>query len=382
MQSGRIIAVGPFHKLSADQSDAACVNHPNAVLLPALINAHTHLELSHLAHLTGRPLSTTFTGWIENMLAERAKVGFAGEVVEQAARHALAGQQRDGVIAVGDISNTGLSRDLVSGFTGTVLCFKEYLGLRASGVAPALQEVEKEADHHLCTAHAPYSTHPDLLCALKDRAVAGSHVFPIHVAEPAAESEMMSQGRGEIPEFLKRRGFWDGSFQPTGIDKSGGVQYLHQLGVLDDKTLCVHCIHVTAQEIALLADSCSKVCICPGSNRYLNVGKAPVQQYLEQGFLPALGTDSLASNPEISIWREMQLLAEDHPEVEYADILAMATAGGAAALGFADDIGTLEPGKQADFLAVELPEDVYSAADVYSWLVTTGSSLQPVWITS
>ncbi len=193
---------------------------------------------------------------------------------------------------------------------------------------------------------------------------------------------MMSQGRGEIPEFLKRRGFWDGSFQPTGIDKSGGVQYLHQLGVLDDKTLCVHCIHVTAQEIALLADSCSKVCICPGSNRYLNVGKAPVQQYLEQGFLPALGTDSLASNPEISIWREMQLLAEDHPEVEYADILAMATAGGAAALGFADDIGTLEPGKQADFLAVELPEDVYSAADVYSWLVTTGSSLQPVWITS
>lgn len=380
--SGRIIDVGSFAKLSAEFPDAASVDHPGAVLFPALVNAHTHLELSHLAYLTEQPLPATFTGWIENMLSERAKAGFAGEVVEHDARRALAGQHRDGVLALGDISNTGLSRNLSADFSGTLLCFKEYLGLRASGVAPALQQVEKEKDHHLCTAHASYSTHADLLCALKNRADARGHIFPIHVAEPAAEAEMMSRGRGEIPEFLERRGFWDGSFQPTGIDKSGAVQYLHQLGVLDDKTLCVHSIHVSAAEIALLANSGSKVCLCPGSNRYLRVGKAPVQQYLEQGILPALGTDSLASNPKISLWREMRLLAEDHPEVKHADILAMATVGGALALGLAADIGTLEPGKQADFLAVDLPADVCNEADVYTYLITTGSSLQPVWITA
>ena len=382
VRSGRIIAVGPYCEICSKLPDAVCIDHPCAVLLPALINAHTHLELSHLAYLTKRPLPATFTGWIENMLNERTKVGFVGDVVAKAACQALADQQRDGVIAVADISNTGITRDLDTEFSGSVRSFKEYLGLNAAGVAPALLELENEAENHLCTAHAPYSTHADLLCALKERAAAMDHVFPIHVAEPVAETEMMSRGRGEIPDFLKRRGFWDNSFQPTGIDNSGAVQYLHQLGVLDNKTLCVHGIQVTAHEIELLATSGCKVCLCPGSNRYLKVGKAPVGRYLASGILPALGTDSLASNPKISLWREMQLLAEDHPSVEHADILAMATVGGAVALGLEADLGTLEPGKQADFLAVQLPANVCSAVEVYTYLVTTGSSIEPAWITS
>jgi cytosine/adenosine deaminase-related metal-dependent hydrolase len=160
------------------------------------------------------------------------------------------------------------------------------------------------------------------------------------------------------------------------------VQYLHQLGILDEKTLCVHCIHVSDNEIELLAQTGSWVCLCPGSNRYLGVGKAPVAKYLQSGILPALGTDSLASNPEISIWREMQLLAEDHCAVEHAVILAMATVAGAAALNLDVETGTLEPGKRADFLAVPLPNTVQNAAEVYAYLVTTGSSIQPEWITS
>jgi cytosine/adenosine deaminase-related metal-dependent hydrolase len=316
------------------------------------------------------------------MLNERAKAGFSGEVVEKAARMSLADQQHDGVIAIGDISNTGLTRDLSLDFCGKLLCFKEYLGLRVSGLEPSLQTLRSEADHHFCTGHAPYSTHADLLRALKERAAKAGHVFPIHVAEPEAESEMMSRGRGEIPEFLGRHGFWDDSFQPTGIDNTGSVQYLHQLGILDDKTLCVHCIHVSDEEIKILVKTGCRVCLCPGSNRYLGVGKPPVSKYLQNGILPALGTDSLASNPEISIWREMQLLAEDHPGIYPVDILAMATSGGAAALGLDSEIGTLEPGKQADFLEVLLPNTVKNTSDVYDYLVTTGSSMRPDWITS
>jgi cytosine/adenosine deaminase-related metal-dependent hydrolase len=315
------------------------------------------------------------------MLAEREKIGFLNKSVHAAALEALSGQQDDGVIAVADISNTGLPRDLADHFKGKLFCFKEYLGLRAAGVKPALQALQAEEDF-LCTAHAPYSTHADLLTALKKRALHLGHVFPIHVAEPFSESAMMSRGRGEIPEFLERRGFWDNSFQATGIDNSGSVQYLHQLGVLDDKTLCVHCVQVSDEEIKLLVTAGSNICLCPGSNRYLGVGKAPVEKYLQNGIRPALGTDSLASNPEISIWREMQLLAEDYPAVRHADILAMATAGGAAALGSASEIGTLEPGKCADFLAVRLPDTVETVSDVYNYLVTTGSSIHPGWIRS
>ena len=382
VRSGRIIAVGRFDEIVATVTHDAVIDHPDSALLPPLVNAHTHLELSHLAHLALQPPPATFTGWIENMLNERAKSGFNNEAVQEASRNSLAEQQLDGVIAIGDISNTGLTRELSSDFMGRLFCFKEYLGLRASGVEPLLQELQAEAEQNFCTAHAPYSTHADLLCALKDRATRFGHVFPVHVAEPVAESEMMSRGRGEIPEFLRRRGFWDDSFQPTGIDNSGSVQYLHQLGLLDDKTLCVHCIHVSDQEIELLVQAGSRVCLCPGSNRYLGVGKAPVAKYLQNGILPALGTDSLASNPEISIWREMQLLAEDHPGINPADIVAMATAGGAYALSLDTETGTLEPGKQAAFLAVLLPDTVKNISDVYDYLVTTGSSMHPQLIIS
>ncbi len=382
VHSGRITAVGRFSEIARNLPGAAVVDHPDSVLLPALVNAHAHLELSHLAHLSRQPPPATFTGWIENMLDARAKFGFSDEAVEEAARFSLVGQQHDGVIAIGDISNTGLTRNLSSDFLGKLLCFKEYLGLRASGVKASLQALQTEADHHLCTAHAPYSTHADLLQALKTRALIAGHVFPIHVAEPQAESDMMSKGRGEFVDFLGRRGFRDGSFQPTGIDNAGSVQYLHQLGILDNKTLCVHCIHVSEAEIELLVKAGSKVCLCPGSNRYLGVGKAPVDRYLQAGMLPALGTDSLASNPKISMWREMKLLADDYPDVDPVDILAMATTGGAAALGLDSEIGSLEPGKQATFLSVLLPDTVKNAADVYDYLVTTGSSMHPQWITS
>lgn len=382
VQSGRITAVGRFSEIVQNLPGAAVVDHPDSVLLPALVNAHIHLELSHLAHLSQQPPPATFTGWIDNMLYARARSGFNDEAVKEAARSSLVDQQDDGVIAIGDISNTGLTRNLPSDFLGKLLCFKEFLGLREAGVEPSLKALQAEADHHLCTAHAPYSTHADLLRALKKRAFFAGHVFPIHVAEPQAESDMISRGRGEFVDFLERRGFWDCSFQPTGIDNSGSVQYLHQLGILDDKTLCVHCIHVSEAEIGLLVKAGSKVCLCPGSNRYLGVGKAPLTKYLQAGIMPSLGTDSLASNPEISLWREMKLLAEDHPSVDLSDILAMATAGGAAALDLDSEIGTLEPGKQARFLTVSLPDTVNNITAVYEYLVATGSSMYPQWITS
>ncbi|MCI5116267.1 MAG: hypothetical protein D3912_15925, partial [Candidatus Electrothrix sp. AX1] len=150
-------------------------------------------------------------------------------------------------------------------------------------------------------------------------------------------------------------------------ESKGSGSYLHQHDLLDSKTLCVHCIHVTDMEIDLLRQSKAKVCLCPGSNRYLGVGIAPVEKYLNKGILPALGTDSLTSNPELSLWREMRLLAEDHPAVKPRDILRMATLGGAEALGLDRQLGSLEAGKAAALLAVDvtgLEGNISSVADV------------------
>ncbi len=379
-QDHTIVGVGSWPELQKNHAGARVVDHPDSVLLPPLVNGHTHLELSHLAHLSRQDPPATFIGWIEKMLAERERVGFDGDKVRQAARGALQKQHEDGVIAVADITNTGLSRDLVRGFKGMLLPFREFLGLRKVALLPTLKILEQESLEDFCTAHAPYSTHARLLQALKKRARQQDHVFPVHVAEPPAEGEMICWGRGELVEFLQKRGFWDGSFQATGIDNSGSVQYLHQLGILDELTLCVHCIHVTDREIELLRQSGAGICLCPGSNRYLGVGRPPVVKYLDHGILPALGTDSLASNPELSMWREMQLLALDHPGVAHAAILAMATLGGAQVLGLAEQIGTLAPGRRAALLGVELQQPVRDQEDVYSYLVTAGSEVRPQWI--
>jgi cytosine/adenosine deaminase-related metal-dependent hydrolase len=155
------------------------------------------------------------------------------------------------------------------------------------------------------------------------------------------------------------------------------VDYLRALGILDHQTLCVHAIHISDEEIRILAGESVKICLCPGSNRYLNTGKAPVRAYLDHGILPALGTDSLASNPELSLWREMRILAEDFPTVEPSEIFKMATLGGAETLGLGHRLGTLEPGKDADLLVVPISGSVRNAEQVFHFLVGACEHLEP-----
>ena len=158
--------------------------------------------------------------------------------------------------------------------------------------------------------------------------------------------------------------------------------YLRQLGILDSMTLCVHCVHITENEIRLLANSGAHICLCPGSNRFLRVGKAPVQNMLKYGLLPALGTDSIASNETLDLWREMRILREDHPGIDPGKILEMASLGGAAALQCADDFGSLSPGRRAVFLEVN-PEGldrVISESQLADILTLNGRPQEVSWI--
>jgi cytosine/adenosine deaminase-related metal-dependent hydrolase len=375
VEQGRILAVDVLSALKQQFPMAEEVTHPQAVLTPALINAHIHLELSHLAQLTSQPLTTTFTGWIEQLLQLRDSLGATGPEITAAAQQCVHRQYQQGVSLLVDIGNTTIGHHLTADFRGRLLAHKEYLGLAAFTLEKNLLRLETESETTRCSGHAPYSTHPQLIQALKHRARGLGHIFPIHVAEPIAEGEMLGQGKGEMVDFVRDRGFWDGSFQPPGV--RGSIHYLHKLKALDDRTLCVHAVHVDHEEIRILAGEGSKICLCPGSNRFLQVGKAPVEQFLEAGLLPALGTDSAASNPELSLWREMALLAEAHPYVEPHVIFAMATQGGAEALGFGNQLGTIAPQKEADLLAVPVPATVRSADQLMHYLVTAGTTLHP-----
>ncbi len=374
VQAGIIAAAGPFREVRRSWPGAQVIDHPDCVLLPGLINAHAHLELSHLSQLGRQPAPPSFPAWIERLLAARSQAAADEATILQAARQVLAAQQAEGVVVLADISNSGLTSQLAADYSGRLLVFKEYLGLRADSATAALLRLQQESEEQPCTGHAPYSTHPALLRGLKARANRLGHVFPIHTAESFAEIELLRTGGGPFRAFLTERGLWDGAFQPLG--KTGGaVHYLRQHGLLDSRTLCVHCVHIDAEEIALLAESGAKVCLCPGSNRSLGVGAAPLASLLRHGILPAIGTDSLASNPELSVWRELRLLAEEQPGVPPNILLAMATLGGAAALGL-NKLGSLETGKEAVILAARLERVPASAAAAQEEMLLGPSAVQ------
>ena len=374
-----IIEIGTFAELSRKHPDAKVNTHADTALTPALINAHIHLELSHIPIPQYMKEVVGFTDWINTLLSQRAELGDIGQEVETAAGKTLQQQHQQGVIALGDIGNTNIGYTLQADFPGEIIHFNERLGRSKKTRRSILNEVAAAPQDKLFTAHAPYSTHPELIQALKKRAVHYDHPFPLHVAEPPAEKDMICCGTGELTQFFKERGFIDNSYvPPAGIDIQGSVQYLHELGVLDKRTICVHSIHVTEDEIQMLADSRSHVCLCPGSNQYLRVGHAPVEKFIQAGILPALGTDSVASNPELSLWREMTLCHENSPQTHPKDIFAMATIGGARALGIDERYGSLAPGKSADFLGVPLAEKTEDETMLYQQLINT--TCQPYWV--
>lgn len=371
---GRILAVGRFPDLRPEAEVIA--DHEGCILTPALVNAHAHLELSHLAALGQDAAADSFSGmtaWIRALL-DRREAAPASEELGAAARAALADLRKTGTALVADIGNRPESAALGQDLEVEVLFFLEFLGLSRAAAEAGIKRLAAAGAEIDCTAHAPYSTAPSLLQALKKRASARDRTFSLHVAESPAEIEFLRTGRGPVRDFLEDRGSWDGSFTPPA---SGAVEYLAHLGVLDHRTLCVHCVHLDESEIATLAACEAKACLCPASNRTLGVGRAPVAKLLAAGLRPALGTDSLASNPRLDLWEEMRLLREEHPEIEPEEIFAMATANGAAALAAGDRLGCLAPGREARILAIRRPA---SSGDTFEFLTTVGKRAEVTWV--
>jgi len=370
-ENGLVAAVGSYAELK--DVDAQLEEYDGHVITSPLVNCHAHLELSYLAGLTGdSPKPGDMTGWIRGLLAARAESPDP-EIVHDAARMGLARLYAGGCRAVVDIGNLQESSLLGEGFKTEVLFFLELLGLCGPSEEAALATLAGIGSEVCCTPHAPYSTGPALIRALKKRA--GNNLFPMHVAESAQEIEFLRTGRGPFADFLAERGVEVASFAPPGM---GAVRYLESLGVLDKQTLCVHGVHVEDEEIALLALHGAAVCVCPGSNRFMGVGRAPVHKMRAQGVPLVLGTDSLASNPQLNLWREMQVLREEHPDLPPEAVFAMASINGARLLGMENRLGRVAPGVSSSLLAVRCPAK--TEAEVLEYLTSAGTEIRLEWL--
>jgi 5-methylthioadenosine/S-adenosylhomocysteine deaminase len=328
-------------------SDAERAEFPGCVLLPGLVNAHTHLALSVL---DGLAPPARFDEWIGRVA--RVVVAFGHDDFRASAALGALRSLEAGVTVVGDVAYGPESRTVAQAAGLGGVFFFEIIGTEERPVADALRE--RGLDESMggrtrdgVMPHSPYTVGPGLLAQARQHAAARALPFAMHVAESAAEIEYVRDGTGPL---AKRAARLSSGFRPTGLEP---VAYLDSLGVLDD-TIAVHATGAGAEDLALLAEKAAGVVLCPRSNAYLGHGVPPASALAEAGATLALGTDSLASNSDLDVLAEARALREAHPSLTDAQLLGMVTVEGARLLGAEDRFGTLTPGLQADVVAMRV----------------------------
>jgi cytosine/adenosine deaminase-related metal-dependent hydrolase len=257
-----------------------------------------------------------------------------------------------------------------SGLDGVV--FHEVLRLAADGADDVLDAALKAQATHGSSGrfpvslapHAPYSVSPRLFQGIR-AAQSRTPFLPssVHLAESAEECELLESGGGAWRALLERLGAWDPAWMPPG---GTPAEYLDRMGVLDSRLLAVHAVQATDDDLAVLAKRGVTLVTCPRSNVFVGVGDPPISRFYRSGVKVAIGTDSLASNDDLNLFGELAAMRRLAPDVPAAALLESATITGAAALGFEQSHGGIEPGRSAALIAVALPPDV---VDVEEYLV-------------
>jgi cytosine/adenosine deaminase-related metal-dependent hydrolase len=376
---GRIIAFG--HSRPGDFTADDEIDLGEVAVLPGLVNAHTHLELSWMR---GRiPETDDFDGWIRRIIQLKNEAVQHGDKVAAAIEHAIREARSFGTTLVGDITNTfATSRPLKAhGMAGVV--FHEVLGFRSEDAARLMQEAierlqsEPASDlvRHSLAPHAPYSVSPALFglirAALQRDPFACSSV---HLGESAAEIEFLKHGTGACRTALEQMGKWDASWVAPHCNP---VEYLDRMGLIDDRILIVHGVQFGALELQRLAAKGATIVTCPRGNMRTGAGTPPIEEFFDSGARVAIGTDSLASVPDLNIFSELVEMRRLAPALPARVLLESATINGARALGFEADFGTIDSGKRDTLIAVQLDGYVPS---VEEYLVSGVDAAQISWI--
>lgn len=351
----------------------------NVVLLPGLINAHTHLELSWMRDRV--PPASTFSDWVKTLFAIRGRPDSAMSAEQIAPmREAIAEAKATGTVAIGDISNslTSVAPMQQAALDGIVfhelLGFKERDGALLDATREARLAATKAGARVSLAPHAPYSTSLELFRAIRSAVNELDHpIMSVHLGENPEEVELLAQGTGPWRGILEMIGGWRTDWAIPACDP---VTYLDRHDIIDAKTLVVHGVQLTDTALARLAEIGATLVTCPRSNHWVGVGYPPIGRFYKSGVTVAVGTDSLASVGDLNVFSELQTMRWLAPTVPAAKILESATLQGARALGL-DDLGSLTAGKRAKIVSVALPATV---GDVEEYLVSGITAQQIAWV--
>jgi cytosine/adenosine deaminase-related metal-dependent hydrolase len=342
IKGDRLLAIERKNSRKAD------IELGNVAVIPGLVNAHTHLDLSGLR---GRVAFTgNFTDWLRTVIQHRRTMKV--DDVQSAFQAGINECLLTGTTLVGDISGMGLSWRALEAASLRAVVFYELLGLTKERATQAWAEAQtwlavRQATPNCrpgLSPHAPYSVRASLF----ESAAHTSLPLSIHLAETQEELGLLKDHDGPFREFLLDMGVWD----KHGLAK--GVSEVIQMNAKVQNLLLIHGNYLDTQ-----ADlpPCSTVVYCPRTHAYFGHSPHPFRELLARGVRVALGTDSLASNPDLDLLEEVRFLSKNFPEVPAQTLLRMATLNGAAALGWDNETGSLTPGKSADLVVVPLPTE-------------------------
>ncbi len=306
------------------------------VVTPTFVNAHTHLEFSALS----QPLTPAqpFQDWIKSVIQWRS----SNDVAARDGIHiGLAESLQSGVTSIGEITTTQPVRlqDVADGCS--VVSFREFIGLQPERIP----ELVQQAAQHLSqpsepgssknvtlgiSPHAPYSVHPDLFASLIDLAAERRAVVAMHLAESMDELQLLTDGTGRFAGFLSALGLWDATTFPGG---RGIREFLERLAQVP-RALAIHGNYFSDTDIAFVAQHPNIATVyCPRTHAYFRHAPHPMPQLRATGARVVLGTDSRASNPDLSVWKELQFVATQYPEIPIPKLLPMITTHAADAIG-------------------------------------------------
>lgn len=347
-------------------------------LLPRLVNAHTHLEFSGLSQPLGSS-GENFAAWIRRVIEWRrewqAECGGEDAIAARRAADVTRGIEesvRAGVGAVGEIATPGWPRatffatatDRSTALAGSAgVIFLELLGLGPARVAGLLDAARQHVDGFPSGArwragwspHAPYTVRLDLVKTICEWSAERRAPVAMHLAESVDELELLQSHSGPLVELLSDLGVWDPTAIPRGIRPGDYLDLLARAS----RALVVHGNFLGPADWSKLAarrDSMSVV-YCPRTYAYFGHGEYPLRAMLDAGVRVAVGTDSRASNPDLSVWNELRFVSRQHPDVSPREVLQLGTLAAATALGFEPDAGSLEAGKLASFTRIPLSDD-------------------------
>ncbi|MCL5292016.1 MAG: amidohydrolase family protein, partial [Actinobacteria bacterium] len=328
----RIGQIGSFDELKKEHPEEAVTEFGRVVLMPGLVNLHSHLELEALNDLAE---PTSFLSWLERLVVRSQEM--TGEDWLVSARRGVERSLAGGMTATADISRWGAGAVAMAEANLRGISFHEMVAVDLAGFSKAREDLikrlgsaaEKPWRRAGISPHAPYSLSGGSIKKLIVMASDMGLPTAIHVAETADELSMIKDGSGALSAIFN-------SLIKTEIPRKGTglspVAYLDSLGALSSSTLAIHCVHLEPSDLYIIKKRGSAVVCCPTSNALLKTGEAPVALLLGNDVTFGLGTDSAASNPRMDIFDEMRAVRDEVARqsegtltVTSAELLRMAT---------------------------------------------------------